>query len=105
MPSSFAFLRLLISLSGHRWQCKQSLPFEQLFGFQYHAHGRHSLVACLAEPTDGIPAAGTGAGNPGGGDKPGGGAQTPNGDTRAADAGGTMRTGLLFLQGAVVFAE
>mmetsp|Transcript_115139 Transcript_115139/g.326197 ORF Transcript_115139/g.326197 Transcript_115139/m.326197 type:complete len:263 (+) Transcript_115139:975-1763(+) len=49
----FTFFLALISPSGQRWQCRHASPFPHPWGFQNHAHGRHSPVPCLADPTHG----------------------------------------------------
>mmetsp|Transcript_46066 Transcript_46066/g.81043 ORF Transcript_46066/g.81043 Transcript_46066/m.81043 type:complete len:202 (-) Transcript_46066:444-1049(-) len=71
---TFERLRAFSSPSRQRWQCLQSLPFEQLPGFQNHAQGLQSPRPCFSAPTDGIgpcgfarPCSVGGFANPGGG--------------------------------------
>mmetsp|Transcript_74428 Transcript_74428/g.201322 ORF Transcript_74428/g.201322 Transcript_74428/m.201322 type:complete len:240 (-) Transcript_74428:353-1072(-) len=58
MSFALAFLRSAISPSGHSWQWPQPEPFVQLPGFQYHAHGRQSPLACSRDPREGRGAVG-----------------------------------------------
>jgi len=57
--AAFAFFRFVIASLGQAWQWRHSDPFWQPCGFQNHAQGRHSPLACFKAPRLGVPGGGT----------------------------------------------